>query len=245
MLCKLYTDANRSQHGSNMSVIDYVCVQGFSSHLTLDIDELLPDEDECNAIEALQGANTIKRKVHDMEDSKLYLSNHVSNTMTLTTDNHGTYDVLADHQDCNHKPKAPSADHLHHLAVHHRCQTKSVADSDKEVVPNSEVEELDNVEENLSNNSEGLSRRCAKCNSTCHCAKPTQLQFYLCMWADILERAKEFFCLWVIKECPFPEHSVHLLSTQHALEKAMEEFEAKHHEVKDDKYRSTHHNLSS
>ena len=82
-------------------------------------------------------------------DNILHLSNHASNTKTLTLDNHATFDILADHQDHNHKPKAPSADHLCRLAAHHKQWPKQVVDSDEEeVVPDSEGElELDDMEE--------------------------------------------------------------------------------------------------
>ena len=70
----------------------------------------------------------------------------------------------------------------------------------------------------------------------------TQLQFYLGTWADILERAKEFVCLWIIEECPFPECNKNLPNAQNALEKAMEEFEAKDCEVKDGRCKSICHN---
>ena len=42
-------------------------------------------------------------------------------------------------------------------------------------------------------------RKCAKCNSTCHDAEPTQLGFYLGTWVDILKNMKEYFCLWMVK----------------------------------------------
>ena len=167
--------------------------------------------------------------------------------MPLTLDNEGTYDVLADHHDRNRKPKAPSADRLRHSAIYHRRWPKRVADSDNKIVPDSEAEELENdLEENSqSDDSEGPSRKRTKRNSTRHQPKPTQIQFYLGTWADLLERAKQFFRLWLIKECPFPERDVNLLSAQHVLEKAMEEFEAKDCEVEDGRCKSTCHNIFS
>ena len=71
-----------------------------------------------------------------------------------------------------------------------------------------------------------------KHNSTRHYVKPTQLCFYPSAWQDILKWAKEFYCLWVIKDCPFPVHECHLLQVRLCLEKAMEEFEKKGCEVK-------------
>ena len=112
--------------------------------------------------------------------------------MPLTLDDEGTYDILADHHDRNHKPKAPSADRLHHSVIYHRRWPKRVADSDNEIVPDSEVEELENdLEENSqSDDSEGPSRKRTKRNSTRHQPKPTQIRFYPGTWADLLERAK-------------------------------------------------------
>ena len=181
-----------------------------------------------------------------VSDNILHLSNHASNTKALTLDNHDTFDILADHQDCNHKLKVPSPDHLHHSVAHHKHWPKWVVDSDEEeVVPDSEGElELDDMEENLSD-SEEPSRKHTKCNSAHHCAKLTQLQFYPGTWADILERAKEFFHLCIIEECPFPEHDENLPNTQNALEKAMEEFKAKDCEVEDSRCKSICHNIFS
>ena len=65
-----------------------------------------------------------------------------------------------------------------------------------------------------------------------HYAKPTQLHFYPGAWQDVLKQAKEFYCLWVIKDCPFPVRESHLLQACLCLKKAMEEFEKKGHEVK-------------
>ena len=89
-------------------------------------------------------------------------------------------------------------------------------DSNNEIVPDSEAEEQeDDLEENSqSDDSEGPSRKHTKHNSTCHQLKPTQIWFYLGTWADLLEGAKQLFCLWLIKECPFPKHDVNLLSIQ-------------------------------
>ena len=97
----------------------------------------------------------------------------------------GTFDVIADHQHCNHKPKPPSADHLHYLAVHHKSWPRQITELDEEVdedeiVPNLE-EEVGNIspdEEDRHFDASELPRKCAKCNSTHHDAKPTQLHFY-------------------------------------------------------------------
>ena len=74
-------------------------------------------------------------------------------------------------------------------------------------------------------------KKWAKRNSTHHYTKPTQLRFYPGAWQDVLERAKEFYRLWVIKDCPFPVRECHLLQAHLCLEKAMEEFEKKGREV--------------
>ena len=59
----------------------------------------------------------------------------------------GTFDVVADHQHCNHKPKPPSADCLHCSAVHHKSWPRQITELDEEVdedeiVPNLEEEEI-------------------------------------------------------------------------------------------------------
>lgn len=79
-----------------------------------------------------------------------------------------------------------------------------ILDSDsKEVVPDSEPEEqpVEGKDNELqSNASEEPTEKCLKqCD-----AKPTQLQFYPAKWVDVLKQAKQFFWLWMIKECPFP-----------------------------------------
>ena len=71
-----------------------------------------------------------------------------------------------------------------------------------------------------------------KHNSTCHYVKLTQLCFYPGAWQDVLKWVREFYHLWVIKDCPFPLHECHLLQACLCLKKAMEEFEKKGHEVK-------------
>ena len=54
-------------------------------------------------------------------------------------------------------------------------------------------------------------------------------------WVDILERAKQYFRLWLIKECPFADREVNLPDAQRALNRAIEEFEAKDIEVEEGK----------
>ena len=124
---------------------------------------------------------------------------------------------------------------------------QQVVDSDNEIVPDSEAEELeDDLEENSqSNDSERPSRKHMKHNSTCHQLKPIQIWFYPGTWGDLLERAKQVFCLWLIKECHFPECDVNFLSAQHALGKVMEEFKAKDCEVGDGRCKSMCHNIFS
>ena len=122
----------------------------------------------------------------------------------------GTFDVVADHQHHNHKPKPPSADCLHCSAVHHKSWPRQITELDEEVdedeiVPNLE-EEVGNIspdEEDRHFDASELPRKCAKCNSTHHDAKPTQLHFYKGAWVDILEHAKQLFQLWLVKNCPF------------------------------------------
>ena len=78
--------------------------------------------------------------------------------------------------------------------------------SDHEVVPDSKAEQAENtLDEGSQSDNSKLARKCAKCNSTHHNAKPTQLCFYPGTWADVLEWAKQYFHLWLVKECPFPE----------------------------------------
>ena len=75
-------------------------------------------------------------------------------------------------------------------------------------------------------------RKHAKCDSTHHDAKPTQLHFYLGTWVDILECAKQYFCLQLVNKCPFAECEANLPDTQCALKQAMNEFKVKDTEVK-------------
>ena len=89
-------------------------------------------------------------------------------------------------------------------------------------------------EDPQSDNSEPPRKR-AKCHSIHHNARPTQLHFYTGVWVDILEHAKQYFCLWLIKECPFADREVNLPDARHALNRAIEEFEVKDIEVEDGK----------
>ena len=129
--------------------------------------------------------------------------------------------------------KPPSLDHLRRSSTHQRHWPKRVSDNDKdEIIPDSEeANEESEDEDSRSVNSEEPAKKRAKRNSTRHYAKPTQLRFYPGAWQDVLERAKEFYRLWVIKDCPFPVHECHLLQARLCLEKAMEEFEKKGREV--------------
>ena len=129
--------------------------------------------------------------------------------------------------------KPPSLARLRHSSTYQRYWAKQVlGDDDDEIIPDSQEANEESEDEDLpSVNSEEPAKKRAKRNSTHHDAKPTQLRFYPGTWQDILERAKEFYRLWVIKECPFPERECHLLSALPCLEKAMEEFEKKGREV--------------
>lgn len=219
----------------------------------LDIDEISPDEDEASAQAALQKVPTKKRKAHAMEDGEQWVyitaSNHISyhTIIFVPDDEEGTFDVVAAYQERNRKPKAPSADHLRQSAAYQGRWPRRVPDSDEEVIPDSEPEEepandLDNAtQSDGSDSAEEPAKKRVKRNSQHHGAKPTQLQFYPGHWRDVLERAKEFFRLWMIKECPFPQRDTHLCNARHALTAAMEEFEAKGFEVEDGKSMSTYH----
>ena len=150
----------------------------------------------------------------------------------------GTFDVVVDHQHCYCKLKPSSADHLHHSAVHHKSWPRQITELGEEVdedkiVPNSE-EEVGNISpdnEDLQSDASELPRKCAKCNSTHHDAKLTQLCFYKGAWVDILEHVKQFFQLWLVKNCPFTTCEANLPDTQNTLNKAIEEFQAKDVEV--------------
>ena len=128
----------------------------------------------------------------------------------LAEDDDDTFDVVADHQECNCKPKSPSADYLHSSAAHHRSWPRQVVELDKdEIIPNTETKTADaSVDEDTKSNVSEAVKKCAKCNSTYHDAKPSQLHFYNGAWVDILERAKQHFQLWLITECPFAECEV-------------------------------------
>ena len=129
--------------------------------------------------------------------------------------------------------KPPSLDHLYHSSTHQRHWPKRVLDNDKdEIIPDSEEakEESEDKDSQSVNNEEPAKKR-VKRNSTRHYTKPIQLRFYPGAWQDVLEWAKEFYCLWVIQDCPFPVCECHLLQVHICLEKAMEEFEKKGFEV--------------
>lgn len=159
---------------------------------------------------------------------------HVTDTFPAAGDDDGIIDVVADHHQRNRKPKPPSADHLRRSAVHHRSRPRRIVETDDEeaIVPDSEEEAADIPvdEDSQSDNSEPPRKR-AKRNSTRHDAKPTQLRFYPGTWVDILERAKQYFRLWLIKECPFAEREANLPDARRTLDQAIEEFQAKEVEV--------------
>ena len=138
-------------------------------------------------------------------------------------------------------PKPPSLDCLRHSSIHQRRWLKQILEEDEdEIVPDSEAsEEEPEDEDSQSDNDEEPARKRAKRNSMHHDAKPTQLRFYPGTWQDVLDRAKQLYRLWAIKECPFPERECHLLSALTCLEKAMEEFEQKDHEVEAGTCKST------
>ena len=123
-------------------------------------------------------------------------------------------DVVEDHQQCNHKLRPPSADHLCHSAVHHRPWPRWIAETNdkNKIVPDSEDDAVDiQQNEDPQSDSSEPPQKHAKCNSVHHNARPTQLHFYTGAWVDILEHAKQYFCLWLIKECPFADCEVNLL----------------------------------
>ena len=123
------------------------------------------------------------------------------------------YDVISDHRKCNHMPKPPSLDRLCRSSTHQRYWPKRVLDNNKDkIIPDlEEAKEESEDEDSRSVNSEEPAKKRVKHNSTHHYAKPTQLCFYPGAWQDVLEQAKEFYCLWVIKDCPFPVCKCHLL----------------------------------
>ena len=155
----------------------------------------------------------------------------------MLDDDEGMFDVVAAHQERNRKPKAPSVDHLRQSAARQGRWPRRVPDSEEEVIPDSEPERDVNDPDDAaeSDGSSGPVKKRAKRNSQHHDAKPTQLQFYPGHWRDVLERAKEFFRLWMIKECPFPQRDLHLVNAEAALKAAMEEFEENGSLVEDGK----------
>ena len=130
--------------------------------------------------------------------------------------------------------KPPSLDHLCCSSTHQRRWPKRILDNNKdEIIPDlEEAKEESEDEDSWSVNSKEPAKKWVKHNSTHHYVKLTQLHFYPGAWQDVLERVKEFYHLWVIKDCPFLVHKCHLLQVRLCLEKAMEEFEKKGHEVK-------------
>ena len=127
--------------------------------------------------------------------------------------------------------KPPLLDHLSCSATHQRHWPQNVSDEDEVILDSEEAEEKSEDDDSQSINSKEPAKKWVKCNSMHHNAKPTQLRFYLGAWQDVLEDAKEFYCLWAIKECLFPVHESHLLHALPCLERAMEEFEKKGCEV--------------
>ena len=129
--------------------------------------------------------------------------------------------------------KPPSLDCLCHSSTHQRHWPKRVLDNDKDeiILDSEQAKEESEDEDSRSVNNEEPAKKQVKCNSTHHYVKPTQLHFYPGAWQDVLEQVKEFYHLWVIKDCPFPVHKCHLRQVHLCLKKAMEEFEKKGHEV--------------
>ena len=64
-----------------------------------------------------------------------------------------------------------------------------------EIVPNLEegVGNISPDKEDPQSDASELPRKCVKCNSTHHDAKPTQLHFFKGAWVYILEHAKQLF----------------------------------------------------
>ena len=109
-------------------------------------------------------------------------------------------------------------------------------DDENEIVPDSEDDAVDiQQNEDPQSDSSEPPRKHAKRNSMHHNARPTQLRFYAGAWVDILECAKQYFHLWLIKECPFADCEVNLLDARRALNHAIEEFEVKDIEVEEGK----------
>ena len=106
----------------------------------------------------------------------------------LAEDDDDTFDVVADHQQHNRKPKPPSADCLHSSAAHHRSWPRQVVESDEnEIIPNTETKTADApVDEDTKSDVSEPVKKHAKCNSTYCDAKPSQLHFYNGAWVDIL-----------------------------------------------------------
>ena len=98
-----------------------------------------------------------------------------------------------------------------------------------------EMDDNDNLD-NEADEDEEPPRKCVRGNSTRHNAKPTQLRFYLGIWADVLERAKQYFRLWLVNNCPFAECEANLPDAQCALKQAIDEFKAKDTEVEPGKW---------
>ena len=63
-------------------------------------------------------------------------------------------------------------------------------DDDNELVDGNEVDDDAEMDDKDHSDSPEPPRKHAKCNSTCHDAKPTQLHFYPGTWVNILEHAK-------------------------------------------------------
>lgn len=221
----------------------YIYITDLLFH-SLGVDEQSPNEDEYIAHSALQKTTGSKQRAGELEDCKCYYivipftcSAHWS--LPAEGDDDSVIDVVADHQQHNCKPRPPSADHLHRSAIYHRSWPRRIVETDdeQEIVPDSE-EEVEDIPQNKDPQSDNSKppRKRAKRNLIHHDARPTQLCFYAGAWVDILECAKQYFRLWLIKECPFADCKVNLPDAWRALNCAIEEFKAKDIEVEEGKW---------
>jgi len=66
-----------------------------------------------------------------------------------------------------------------------------------------------------------------------HSGLPTELTFYPETWVEILKHAKNQFIIWLVTQCPWPEHEIHLVNAGHYLIVAIDVYHGKDHEIEE------------
>jgi hypothetical protein len=103
------------------------------------------------------------------------------------------------------------------LAVQQPGELSEVPDSEEEIEDCSESESVP-------------ARKRAKQNLTSSIQYEThsramQLEFYPGTWANILEHAKQLFCVWLVTVCAWPNRATHLVVAENCIAKAIEKYQ--------------------